>query len=96
MVAEAEEAVDRELNATEDELREAALAEIVTLTTLPGRRPGDVTVKDYVEAIRDQGGSISENAARNRLDKAATVGLLESEIVMDGGRRKRVYRKTNG
>jgi hypothetical protein len=32
-----------------------------------------------------------ENAARNRLDRAA-VGLLESEFVMDGGRRKRVYR----
>lgn len=77
-----------------DEAQKAAvLEEIVTLTTLPGPRPGDITVRDYVEALAAKGERISENAARNRLSRATTEGLLESEMVMHEGRRKRVYRK---
>jgi hypothetical protein len=93
VVAEAEAGVDRELEATEDELREAALAEIIALTTLPPRRSDEITVKDYVKGIRENGGQIGENAARNRLDRAVTAGALESRFAMDEGRRKKVYRK---
>lgn len=91
MVAEAEEAVDRELGATEDELR-AALEEIVSLTMLPGPRPGDITVMDYVRHVRERGDTVSENGARSRLDRAVERGLLESEFVTHEGRRKKVYR----
>lgn len=76
----------------DDERKAAVLEEIVALTMLPGPRQGDVTVKDYVRFVRGRGDAISENGARNRLDRAVERGLLESEFVTHGGRRKKVYR----
>jgi DNA-binding Lrp family transcriptional regulator len=71
---------------TADEL----LAEIIALTSLPARQPGDITVYDLAEAT-----GIPIQTAENRLKRLVRDGVLATDLVVDPAtsRRVRVYRK---
>jgi len=68
----------------------AILAEILALTQPPRRQAGDIDAQEYAQAA-----SVSEQAARRRLEKLVAQGVLESLLAFDPERQRqvRVWRK---
>lgn len=70
---------------------EDLLDELIRLTNVPVRRPGDITVNDYATRAR-----CSRVTARTRLNGLVEEGILETEMVRrdpDSGRQIRVWRR---
>ena len=79
---EDEEAVDDEIGVT--------AAQIVALVAaqFEGLRPGEITVRQYIEEAREQGDDIRYNQAASRLNRLVEQGIMaRREIVYDGARR---------
>ena len=70
----------------------ALLAEMLALSGVERQRPGDVTVKDFQTAA-----DISYSLACRKLALLVVAGhYTEHEVLLDCGRRGKVYRPVRG
>jgi hypothetical protein len=75
--------------------RAAILAEIIELNTVPTQEDVEFTLADYRSALVAQGQQVSDTAARERLMKMVTDGILTTRLayVPAVERTCRVWRK---
>lgn len=68
-----------------DDEKKQILQEIIKLTGHATKRPGDMTLKDYIDVT-----GISNAGARERLKKCVERGDLETELVYDPAAKRQV------
>lgn len=68
----------------EDAEKQAILDEMVALSNAnPMRQPGDFTRQEYIAALKATGRHLSDNKAREELNRRIKEGLLLSEMRKD-------------